>query len=330
MGAHVDVMIIGGGAAGASAALRLAQLGFSSMVIARENRSIYADIESIGSEIIEVLAELGIAESIDGMIKGRYEKFYSDQQLIQGVSARSPYGYHIFRGELDRFLLKQLSLNSVVTLRPGIVVDVENGEKPSVLLKDKCLLNTSFIIDCSGKNRVVGKSFGQRELIYSPQLTAWSGIGYCDALVEDTGCIPRWTPTITGWTWLAPLTNGQVAWTCLAGTRQGIVYPQELSPHTGRRLRSANVTWRRFDKLAGSGFLLAGEAAGVLDPGTGHGLLKAMYSGIYAADTVARIFHRRSSINFLLEEYHEVLTHAFEHDARVLNGHYRRVGWMFD
>jgi hypothetical protein len=70
-------------------------------------------------------------------------------------------------------------------------------------------------------------------------------------------------------------------------------------------------------RLPGSGFLLAGEAAEVR-----QSLPKAMYSGIYAANTVTRILHRRSSIGFLLEEYHELLTHAFEHDAGVLDGHY--------
>jgi len=47
--------------------------------------------------------------------------------------------------------------------------------------------------------------------------------------------------------------------------------------------RGIDVTWTRVQPAARPGYLLAGDAAFVLDPASSHGLLKAIMSGMAAA-----------------------------------------------
>ena len=55
------------------------------------------------------------------------------------------------------------------------------------------------------------------------------------------------------------------------------------------RSRGADVTWRIVTRQGGEGFMYVGDAAAVLDPSSSHGVIKALLTGVGAAQYAVRI-----------------------------------------
>jgi flavin-dependent dehydrogenase len=87
-----------------------------------------------------------------------------------------------------------------------------------------------------------------------------------------------------GWEWHAPLGNGRTAWTRLEQVvrrtkPEGVVHG----------LSGLDMTWRLHHLSAGPGYFLLGDAAALLDPASSNGVLRALMSGMLAADLAARV-----------------------------------------
>jgi len=53
--------------------------------------------------------------------------------------------------------------------------------------------------------------------------------------------------------------------------------------------RGVDMTWRLHEPCAGPGYFLLGDAAALLDPASSNGVLRALMSGMLAADLAARM-----------------------------------------
>jgi flavin-dependent dehydrogenase len=67
----------------------------------------------------------------------------------------------------------------------------------------------------------------------------------------------------------------------------------------------------------GNGFLLLGDAAGLIDPFTGEGIGNAMYSGKYAIDTILKALDKNDSSAEFLAQYEENLWSAIGNELKV-------------
>lgn len=60
--------------------------------------------------------------------------------------------------------------------------------------------------------------------------------------------------------------------------------------------------WAKFQRISGERFILAGDAASLVDPLQGHGIDKAIWSGMIAAIQVQRCFkHNNFESDFMLD-----------------------------
>ncbi|UOQ71628.1 NAD(P)/FAD-dependent oxidoreductase [Hymenobacter cellulosilyticus] len=89
-------------------------------------------------------------------------------------------------------------------------------------------------------------------------------------------------------------------------------------------MRGEDVTWRLVQPAAGPGYVLAGDAAAILDPAAGHGVLKALMSGMMAAQTAVQMLTAGESPE-PAAAYCAWLTAWFEHDAAHLRKWYSQL-----
>ena len=147
--------------------------------------------------------------------------------------------------------------------------------------------------------------------------------GYTTLPVPGDGICPSFRWERGAWTWFAPLSDGQnaIVHLDLLGGRRAPDYGYPI------RFRGANVTWRMVEKSAGAGYFLAGDAASVLDPAASHGVLKAVMSGMLAADLIAQVKCGDASAPQIIAAYRSWVTRWFRNDVTRLRELYEQLGW---
>ncbi len=178
---RVHVLIVGGGVAGASLAIRLARFGLAVLVAEKERFPRHKLCgEFVSPECLSHFRKLGILESING-IEGdliRETRFYS----TSGNSVRVPSKWFtngqsgalgISRAEMD-FLMLDAARNSGAEIyeeHAACRLDVQNKRVTGVTLKDKAggitKIEADLIVDATGRARVLGKLL-DRKLGTSP------------------------------------------------------------------------------------------------------------------------------------------------------------------
>ena len=88
----------------------------------------------------------------------------------------------------------------------------------------------------------------------------------------------------------------------------------------------ADVTWRIARKTAGEGWFLCGDAAGVLDPSSSHGVLRAVMSGMMAAHLVVAAAAGKILLRDAASCYRKWFADWFLHDARQMATAYGEAG----
>ena len=99
----------------------------------------------------------------------------------------------------------------------------------------------------------------------------------------------------------------------------------DASPAFAERLRAVKIpplqgwvlpSMSEGNKLAGRGFLLAGDAGAMVDPFTGHGIHHALNARTIAGDTIADALRRGVDIGAtVLSDYERACRSAFLRDA---------------
>jgi succinate dehydrogenase/fumarate reductase flavoprotein subunit len=133
-----------------------------------------------------------------------------------------------------------------------------------------------------------------------------------------------------GWTWTARVGADRYAWVGLDVTAPGRLRRSPPCP-AGLTVESgpfgADVTWRRAAVSAAPGLLVAGDAAGVLDPASG--VLRALVTGTVAARAVADVRRGRLPEHHVVTAYRRWLSSWFRADVARLDGLYRVFpGWL--
>src|SRR6185369_14780456 len=114
--------------------------------------------------------------------------------------------------------------------------------------------------------------------------------GYCYGNCREAEDAPIFSGTDDGWNWIARLGPRHYAWTALRFDGAPPSIPESVRGlRPAGPVRGADVTWRIVSACAGPGYFITGDAASVMDPAASHGVIKALMSGILAADLAARV-----------------------------------------
>jgi len=337
-----DVAIIGGGPAGSSAGTLLAKAGRRVVIFEKERFPRFSVGESTLPAVLNTLERMGVREKIDNggfLIKyggeivsacGRRVRFY----FRNGFKAKRPTAYQVLRSKFDRILLdhaaetgcdvrQQTPVNSFEIDDDGVTLSSGNGGQ---------VVRAKYVIDCSGRNCLIGNRFQLKRPF--PNLRKFSLYAYYDDVRREDGpdgTLTRMVRTKDSWFWMIPLSGNTTSIGVVMDTEKfrGLkMNPEEALAHciaeqpvvnesmeNARRVTNVYATGDfsyRNKQLFGDRWLLAGDAAGFIDPVFSSGVYLALLSGEQAAD----------ALNVALDQP--------QRRAKAFHDYERRVGRVLD
>ncbi|HJZ99651.1 MAG TPA: FAD-dependent oxidoreductase [Candidatus Solibacter sp.] len=296
-----DVAVVGGGPAGCAAAIWAARCGLRVALIearrfprTRPGETLHPGVESLFCQLEveqEVTAAGFLRHAGQWVARGadrRFEEFGRDER-------GSWRGYQAPGADLDLILLRKAAAAGVIVLQPcrAMTPILINSRVAGVRCPELDVI-ARFTIDASGRRHWLQTRTGVPMIRNSPRLVAT--YGYHRGECGDGGDGPVFTGSEGGWTWVARLAPSYYGWTSLHFHPAAPSVPEVLRdlPPAGR-IRGADVTWRIVSACAGPGYFIVGDAGSVMDPASAHGVLKALMSGILAADLAARVIEEKTA-----------------------------------
>jgi flavin-dependent dehydrogenase len=309
-----DVTVIGGGLAGKAASLHLAKAGLKTICIDPADTSHQPVGESLDWSTPDLLGNLGLplddvlAERI-GTLKRRVvvksREGQTEEYFPFAWFSRPPFNLeirtlHVDRARMDEEIRKK-AIDFGVTLVRDKVVRVERNEKyiSSVHTATRQQFSSPWFIDASGfSTSLLAREFGLRAVEYGPaKVAVWAYFPVSDAIEGTTIYAEPESHEYLDWIWEIPISAGVVSVGYIetgaavkAKREQGYTvkdifrnklmkFPRFESLLETATLDELNVTSFRSRVhlgVAGPNWLIAGEAACMMDPITANGVTAAM------------------------------------------------------
>jgi flavin-dependent dehydrogenase len=326
-----DVVIVGGGPAGAAAAIACAVRGLRVVVVERDAVTRHKPGESLHPGIEPLLAQLGITDGLARVTGARHAGIWIEWGGARrfepfGSDAEGPWnGYQVWRADFDEMLLARARDLGVDVRRPcaatGMLPDgrgVATTDGP---------VAARVVVDATGRARWLGRALDVASRPHSPRLIA--RYGYAEGVCPERADAPALVADADGWTWTARVRPDVYQWTRVAfdGEQTDASWmPEEL-----RGLqplgppRGADVTWRMSERVAAPGWFMVGDAAATLDPTSSHGVLKALMSGMMAGHLIAPVVRDEAPAGEAAAAYQHWLSSWFAADAGKLSEFYRAL-----
>lgn len=308
-----EVLVIGGGPAGASAARLLAARGHSVTLASRPIDDRRGIAESLPPSTRRVLAAVGVLDAVEasGTCRnvGNTVWWGSGDRRVENFGGHEDAsGWQVWRPHFDRLLIEQ-AVSAGVTCRTGNVQHVSStsdGFETRVGRPDGSTehVRSAFVVDASGRSAVLARH--QRRAIAGQRMHAWVGRWQHSCGVDigtDTRTLVETTDD--GWVWSVPISTTERCVTVMidpdrtrfaCGGRLEHRYRGELAKAVNIRqlLRDASLqeVWgcdaSLYDtvELSGSHHLIVGDAASFIDPLSSFGVKKALTSAWMAAAVV--------------------------------------------
>lgn len=334
-----SIIIIGSGPAGCAAAITCVKAGLNTILITKKagdekRRNKIQPLESVHPGVSSLLEKINAGDAMMSASRALYEGIQTNDNYVPlGADENGNWqGHHINRDILDAQLLNCAAKQGVLIMGNETVKDLisENDWITGIKTSSGKIIQSAYVIDASGYNRFAGKKLNFKEKFFSPPLVSWTGVS--TGIEENPNLfsklVARFIPHLDGWTWLAPEPPSRCTWTRLAKKgNQDLQPPAELInyPLAGK-IKAANMRWRLFRPLCREGLLLCGDAAGVLDPAAGQGILNALWSGIMAAQTVIFCLQQPDKENLFLAQYDDWFLQQYEKKAGQLRDYYLQHG----
>ena len=318
---RVDVVVVGGGPAGASAARLLAAWGHSVLVLTKSDAGAPSLAESLPPSCRKVFEAVGVREAIESagfLTAGGNTVCWGGGPPRVAPFESGRVGWQVLRRDFDRLLLAEArragaAVRAGVTVRQvslAVTVGGRDERGGSVTAAAR------MVLDCSGRAGIVARHHRTRVQTGETTLAligVWrrdDGWPLLESAPEGAGGDAPGDDAQTlveayadGWAWSVPVSSGRRYVTVMVDPRTtetdhagslAARYAAELrkTRHLARMTAGAALEgppWARdasqygARRFGGPGFLLVGDAATFIDPLSSFGVKKAMASGWLAA-----------------------------------------------
>jgi flavin-dependent dehydrogenase len=306
-----DVVVIGGGPAGATLSALLGQRGRKVLVLDRERFPRYHIGESLipgfmrpmeELDLIKRIEERGFEKKAGGTLVWGAQKIPWGFQFIEGGPYK--YSYHVRRADLDAMILDRARELGAHVLEEATVKDViqEDGRVVGVRYTlrgadEELEARAKVVVDASGQARVLSRKLTEVDWHEDMRNVAvWTYFDNCDRLPGDEATNILIEGLRDGWFWGIPidektLSIGFVTATANAGNQPlEDLFAERLAQSTQVRTLLQNARqasgfrsardWSYTSKdFYGRGWALVGDAAAFIDPLFSTGVALATLAG---------------------------------------------------
>ena len=317
-----DVLVIGGGPAGSTAASLLAERGYRVTLLEKAHHPRFHIGESLLPANLPLLEKLGVADAVKtiGMEKwgaefvSPWHDHMQSFEFADAIDKSMPMAYQVRRAEFDEILIRNASCKNARVVEGCQVQNVDflpgdAGVTAQARHEDDSVetVQARFVLDASSRDTFLGNRFKAKQRNKKHNSAAiyahFSGAERSPGKAAGNITI-FWFEH--GWFWYIPLSDGStsvgaVAWPYYMKTRQKRPLEQFLRDTIAlcaplqQRLQYAQLATPveatgNFsyvcDHTHGSNYLLLGDAYTFIDPVFSSGVMLAMHSAFVGADTV--------------------------------------------
>jgi flavin-dependent dehydrogenase len=351
LGHKSDILVIGGGPAGSTAAALLSQMGWRVTLLEREQHPRFHIGESLLPGNIEILDRLGVTKELEKLGVAKYGADFTlstddcfeffDFSRVKGIKHRS--AFQVRRSEFDHMLLKNAAAKGVEVLEGIDAVEVQFKGADPVLVSARnkegieSQWSAKFLIDATGRDTFVADKLRLKSR--NPRHNSAAIFShFSDAEMRPDNHAGNtsvyWFEH--GWFWFIPLADGiaSVGVVCTPAylkTRttdrdQFLWNTIKDCPPLARRLRNAKPSMEAkaagnysyaAKEMYGDNFLLIGDAYGFIDPVFSSGVFLAMFGGDLGAKTVDACLRKPVFKRYYLNKH-----------ARIVQKGIERLSWL--
>ena len=345
-----DVLIIGGGPAGSTAAIRLAEMGYDVTLLEKAHHPRFHIGESLLPANLPLFERLGVAAQVKaiGMQKWGAE-FVSPWHAVrsqtfefaEGWNKGLPFAYHVRRSQFDEILIRRAADRGAQVIEGCRVREVgflpaaggarveaehEDGRKES--------FEARFVIDASGRDTFLGNRLNTKHRNSKHNSSAM--YAHFKGARRDADCKRAGNISLFwfehGWMWFIPLADGATS----VGT---VVWPHYMKSRKkplreffletlaqcgplSERLQGAELVSEveatgnysyscdRPSGSSGQNYLLVGDAYAFVDPMFSSGVMMAMTTAVTAAETVDTCLKEPARATAALRHFDRVSKHG--------------------
>jgi flavin-dependent dehydrogenase len=342
--AECDVLVIGGGPAGSTAAALLAQLGHRVTLLEKARHPRFHIGESLLPANLPLFQRLGLEEQIRAIgMKKPGAEFVSpwhaagqEFRFCDAWDKSMPFAYQVRRSEFDLVLIRNAAAKGAEVVEGCRVREVEftdAGAKVRAQHDDgrAAAWAARYVVDASGRDTFLGNRFKAKQR--NPKHNSAAIYGHFSGAERKAG---EAAGNITifwfdhGWFWFIPLRDGVTSvgattWPYYMKTRgkrsprQFLLDTIALCPALQARLNAAvlvsdveatgNFSYT-CDHAHGPGYLLLGDAYAFIDPVFSSGVMLAMNSAFVGAEAVDALLRRPREARAALARFDKAMKHG--------------------
>jgi geranylgeranyl reductase family protein len=346
-----DLIIVGAGPAGSAAVLYAARQGLKTLLLDKESfprDKICGD--ALSGKSVTVLRELDLLEEVQQLPGAHIQSIVFSSpnnasfriDLTRTSLKNIPKGFVIRRKHFDAFLFEKAKKTGNRTIEGFSVTDIltENGQVCGVKGKTANGEETEFrgkiILGADGYKSIVARKTGLYE--HDPEHWVVALRCYYKNVKDLTDQIELHyvDEVIPGYFWIFPLENGYA--NIGIGMLHKYIKQKNIdlntalmntihSPVFQKRFKDAEpmekpVGWNlpvgsKRRKSYGPGFMLLGDAAGLIDPFTGEGIGNALYSAKFAVETAHEAIRSEDQRESFLSRYEDHLWKVIGNELKI-------------
>jgi flavin-dependent dehydrogenase len=336
---NCEILVVGGGPAGAAAALRLAQLGHDVCLLERKPFPRRHIGEALSGGVRAQLEFLGVAADVEAanfLRFGSAELSWSTDSFEP--KPMHPNGFTVDRAVFDQLLLNAAQRAGVRILQPAVARQAEKllrGWRIGTETNDGSRsIRAQFVIDASGRTSLLAP---RRRIETSPRTLAlygyWQGAGLPERPRIEAGPLQ--------WYWGSPVPGGRFNAMVFIDRKAGLRGGGTLAQHYRALIAASHLltgagtaeltgpvlgcdaSSYRDEHCVGDGFLRIGEAAFAIDPLSSSGVQAAIQSALAASVAVHTMLSRADATAVAHSFYAEHVRYAADQHAAWAAQNYR-------